>query len=138
MRQPAGPSSHLCCQLCMCSYHQIHPALHADDRQAFLRCAQSPLCQHTEVMTSVLYCMQKGEAFLASPAVQEALRNEQGRRCSAQFSYILEGQVPADLEAIFCRGIEWDHGVEHVLLLKVIIHCAMSRGHLQRKVSFKP
>jgi len=77
------------------------------------------MCQHTEVMTSVLYCMQKGEAFLASPAVQEALRNKQGRRCSAQFSYILEGQVPADLEAIFCRGIKWDHGVEHVLLLKV-------------------
>ena len=115
----------------MCSYHQIHPALHADDRQAFLRCAESPLCQHSEIMKSVLHCMQKGEAFLASPAVQKALRNEQGRRCSAQFSYILEGQVPADLEAIFCRGIEWDHGVEHVLLLEVIIPCAMSRNQLQ-------
>ena len=32
----------------------------------------------------------------------------------------MEGRVPADLEAIFCRGIEWDSGVEHVLLLQVL------------------
>ena len=63
--------------------------------------------------------MQKGEAFLASPAVQAALSSEQGKRCSAQSIYVLEGQVPAELEAIFCRGIEWDCGVEHVLLLQV-------------------
>ena len=63
--------------------------------------------------------MQKGEAFLASPAVQTALSKEQGHRCCGQSIYILEGQVPADLEAIFCRGIEWDSGVEHVLLLQV-------------------
>ena len=63
--------------------------------------------------------MQKGEAFLASPAVQATLSNEQGQRCSAHSIYVLEGQVPADLEAIFCRGVEWDCGVEHVLLLQV-------------------
>ena len=63
--------------------------------------------------------MQKGEAFLASPAVQAILSEEQGKRCSAHSIYVLEGQVPADLEAIFCRGIEWDCGVEHVLLLQV-------------------
>ncbi|CAL5228940.1 g12169 [Coccomyxa viridis] len=61
---------------------------------------------------------QKGEAFLASPAVQAPLSSEQGKRCSAQSIYIVAGQVPADLEAIFCRGIEWDCGVEHVLLLQ--------------------
>ena len=62
--------------------------------------------------------MQEGETFLASPAVQAALSSEQGKRCSAQTIYVLEGRVPADLEAIFCRGIEWDCGVEHVLLLQ--------------------
>lgn len=67
----------------------------------------------------VLYCMQKGEAFLASPAVQAALAREQAKGCEAHCSYVLEGQVPADLEAIFCRGAEWESGVEHVLLLQV-------------------
>ena len=64
--------------------------------------------------------MQKGEAFLGSAAVQAALSKEQGSRCSQHCSYIMEGRVPADLEAIFCRGIEWDSGVEHVLLLQVL------------------
>ena len=66
------------------------------------------------------YHVQKGEAFLGSTAVQAALSKEQGSRCSQHCSYIMEGQVPADLEAIFCRGIEWDSGVEHVLLLQVL------------------
>ena len=64
--------------------------------------------------------MQKGEAFLASLAVQTALTKEQGKGCEAHSSYVLEGQVPADLEAIFCRGAEWESGVEHVRLLQVI------------------
>ena len=67
----------------------------------------------------LLTCMQKGEAFLASPSVQAALDKEQGIRRSQHASYLLEGEVPADLETIFCRGIEWDSGVEHVLLLQV-------------------
>lgn len=67
----------------------------------------------------LLTCLQKGEAFLASPSVQAALNKEQGIRCSQHASYLLDGKVPADLETIFCRGIEWDSGVEHVLLLQV-------------------
>ncbi len=83
-------------------------------------------------------CMQKGEAFLASPAVQAALSSEQGKRCSAQSIYALEGQVPADLEAIFCRGIEWDCGVEHVLLLQVRILIFSLWSALQTKACAVP
>lgn len=93
-----------------------HPRSHAISPVRF----QSGMLQ----MLMVLMHMQKGEAFLASPSVQAALRKEQGSRCSEQFSYLLEGTVPADLETVFCRGIEWDCGVEHVLLLQAsVCHC---------------
>ncbi len=92
-----------------------------------MACLSPRTCKReSRALMLLLTCMQKGEAFLASPPVQAALLKEQGSRCSHHASYLLEGRVPADLETIFCRGIEWDSGVEHVLLLQVRLSAKQS------------
>jgi hypothetical protein len=73
--------------------------------------------------------MQVAEAFLGHAAVQDRLAEEVGSRCAAALSLAFEGSVESELEAIFCRGIEWDIGIEHLLLFQAccLLHTCLSR-----------
>ena len=62
--------------------------------------------------------MQVAEAFLGHAAVRGRLAEELGSRCAAALTLTFEGSVEPELEAIFCRGIEWDIGLEHLFLFQ--------------------
>ena len=63
--------------------------------------------------------MQAAEAFLGHAAVQESMAQSlDSGKCEGVLSISFEGQVESDLEAIFCRGPEWDDGLEHLFLFQ--------------------
>jgi hypothetical protein len=70
------------------------------------------------------------DAFMEHPAVQKFLAGELQQRCCKHILASFEGQVPSELEAMFCRGAEWDSGVEHLFLLQVC-HLRAHIKHIQ-------
>ena len=63
---------------------------------------------------------------MSHPAVEGAIAGERGVRLDGRLNLTFEGRVEAELEAIFCRGSEWDTGLEHVFLLQALPHSQIS------------
>ena len=64
-------------------------------------------------------CLQAADSFLTNAAVQTCLMNNLDSNLQSCKLMLFEGRVPSDLEAIFCRGSEWDSGAEHIFIFKV-------------------
>lgn len=63
--------------------------------------------------------LQAADSFLGNASVQQTLANELGSASKSNLMVLFNGHVPSDLEAIFCRGSEWDSGAEHAFIFKV-------------------
>lgn len=51
--------------------------------------------------------------------MQTCLTYDLASKLQSRKLVLFEGRVASDLEAIFCRGSEWDSGAEHIFIFKV-------------------
>ncbi|BDA48047.1 hypothetical protein COCOBI_11-3040 [Coccomyxa sp. Obi] len=58
------------------------------------------------------------DSFLSNAAVQTCLTKDLASKLQSRKLVLFEGPVASDLEAIFCRGSEWDSGAEHIFIFK--------------------
>ena len=95
---------------------QVHAAVSSSLPLYLCSCAQQlsrGVPRHAWLLSQV------ADAFLGHAAVQESLaQGMDSGRCEGALSISFEGQVEAELEAVFCRGPEWDAGLEHLFLFQ--------------------
>ncbi len=63
--------------------------------------------------------LQAADQFLSNAAVQGVVDHTSANATPRNSVVLFEGRVASDLEAIFCRGSEWDSGAEHAFIFKV-------------------
>ncbi|KAK9907748.1 hypothetical protein WJX75_009165 [Coccomyxa subellipsoidea] len=56
--------------------------------------------------------------FLTSEAVQGVLADDSTSTSQRNTTVLFEGRIASDLEAMFCRGSEWERGAEHAIIFK--------------------
>ena len=74
---------------------------------------------------SYTYCCcfyrQHIHTFREHEKLQQAREEAQNSACDALTEITVSGRVPRDLDSIFRKGADWDIGVDHILVLQVLL-----------------
>ncbi|CAL8462957.1 g2491 [Coccomyxa elongata] len=74
--------------------------------------------QYTHAVRFRFGSQAAADSFLSSATVQTCLTTDLASKLQSRKLVLFEGRVASDLEAIFCRGSEWNSGAEHIFIFK--------------------
>lgn len=78
--------------------------------------------QYTHAVRFRFGSRMAADSFLSNAAVQTCLTIDVASKLQTRKLVLFDGRVASDLEAIFCRGSEWDSGAEHIFIFKATPH----------------